>query len=216
MISDFAQLILLIINIQERQDLGKLLRKSTSSFQVQPKLRADACLSHEKTNRFPREIESFKAACQPPRKPSALYKQVNKSCRVTEILVCSDIFLLLIICCFYPLQSPISCDELLTCPTWIAELQSNSTWNQEINFPMFLLQPSFIDPSICLIFSLTTPDTKCMFSSIPSHPREGYRSKEVNLSVLETLSGPVGKRKNLEEMAMEWKVLHPQCPFSGL
>lgn len=44
--SDFAQLILLILNIQEKQDLGKSLRKSTSTLQAQPKLRADACLSH--------------------------------------------------------------------------------------------------------------------------------------------------------------------------
>lgn len=97
---------------------------------------------------------------------------------VTKIFAGSDIFLLLIICYFHPLGSPISHDELLTCPRRIAELQSNNTWSQEINFLMFLLQTSFIAPQVCLIFSLTTLDSKYIFPSISSQSGEGCRAKE--------------------------------------
>lgn len=106
---------------------------------------------------------------------------------VTKIFACSDVFLLLTIWCFHPLGSPISHNELLTCPRQIAELQSNNTWSQETNLLMFLLQPSFIAPYVCLIFSLTSPDSIYIFPSISSHPREGCRAKEVSISGLEML-----------------------------
>ena len=96
-------------------------------------------------------------------------------------------------CCFFPLNSPISHVELLTCPRWFAELRSNNTWRQEINFLMFLLHLSFIAPYMYIIFSLTTLPPYIyiyiiyIYSSISSHLREGCRSKELSLSVCETL-----------------------------
>ena len=137
---------------------------------------------------------------------------------VSKIFVCSDIFVLLIICCFFLLSSPVSHVELLTCPRWFAELRSNNTWRQEINFLMFLLQLSFIAPYMCLIFSLTTlPPNIYIYSSISSHLREGCRSKEVSLSVCETLCQGQSAIKELRRNGCEVGN-HPlaQVTVSGL
>lgn len=184
------------MNIQERQNLGKPLSKSTSSSQSSTSQGQVPASPIKMRVHLLEKLIHLRLLVNHQENLLHCTSRQTRQPGVTKVLASSDIFLLLIIWCFHPLHSPISHAELLTCPRWIVELQSNNTWSQEINFLMFLLQPSFIAPYVCLIFSLTTPDSKYIFSSISPHPREGYRSKEVNLSVLETLcQGQLAKER---------------------
>lgn len=143
------------MNIQERRNLGKSLSKSISSSQ------SSASQGQVPASPIKMQVHLLEKLIHlrllVKHQENLLHCTSRQTCHsgVTEVLASSCIFLLLIIWCFHPLHSPISPAELLTCPRWIVELQSNNAWSQEINFLMFLLQPSFIAPYTCLIFSLT-------------------------------------------------------------
>lgn len=144
------------MNIQERQNLGKPHSKSTSSS------------SKEQVPDSPIKMQVYLLEKLIHLRLLVNHQENLLRCtsrqtshpEVTKVLASSDIFLLLFIWCFHPLLSPISHAELLTCPRWIVELQSNNTWSQEINFLMFLLQPSFLHLTFVLYFPspLLTPN----------------------------------------------------------